>query len=240
MSRNFVSEADAAIALDLAQRVESGHLRRAAAFNLLTTTHQFAPHTANAYLNCYPHLRRGTPWKATVAVHAIRAILETIASVGANNLLTALQSVKGHLDYFAGRGKNLIALQALLQEFQTRLAVSAQISHPDLDLENRVRKASADDAVLRRQRLAVATTKPKRTVRIVHDYYRNADVIVEVLNRAQGACEGCGEPAPFNRRSNGTAYLEVHHIVRLADDGNDTVENAIALCPNCHRRKHFG
>lgn len=94
MSRNFVSEADAAIALDLALRVESGHLRRAAAFNLLTTTYQFAPHTANAYLNCYPHLRRGTPWKATVSVNAVRVMLETIATGGANDLLTALQSVK--------------------------------------------------------------------------------------------------------------------------------------------------
>jgi 5-methylcytosine-specific restriction protein A len=26
----------------------------------------------------------------------------------------------------------------------------------------------------------------------------------------------------------------------LASDGDDTVENAVALCPNCHRRAHFG
>lgn len=240
MSRNFVSEADAAIALDLALRVESGHLRRAAAFNLLTTTHQFAPHTANAYLNCYPHLRRGTPWKATVSVNAVRVMLETIATGGANDLLTALQSVKGHLEYFAGRGKTLIALQALLQEFQLQLAHTAQVLQSELDLESRVRASSLDDPALRRQRLALATKKPKRSVRIVHDYYRNADVVVEVLDRAQGVCEDCGEPAPFHRRSNGTAYLEVHHLIRLADNGDDSVENAIALCPNCHRRMHFG
>ncbi|MGH8437576.1 MAG: HNH endonuclease [Pseudomonas sp.] len=33
---------------------------------------------------------------------------------------------------------------------------------------------------------------------------------------------------------------EVHHKVRLADGGLDTVENAIAVCPNCHRQAHFG
>jgi 5-methylcytosine-specific restriction enzyme A len=26
----------------------------------------------------------------------------------------------------------------------------------------------------------------------------------------------------------------------LADDGPDIVENAVALCPNCHRRLHHG
>jgi 5-methylcytosine-specific restriction protein A len=29
----------------------------------------------------------------------------------------------------------------------------------------------------------------------------------------------------------------MHH---LADDGPDVVENAIAACPNCHRRLHYG
>ena len=28
-------------------------------------------------------------------------------------------------------------------------------------------------------------------------------------------------------------------MLRLADGGPDTVENAVALCPNCHRRLHY-
>ena len=48
------------------------------------------------------------------------------------------------------------------------------------------------------------------------------------------------EPAPFLKRSDGTPYLEVHHDVRLADGGADTVRNARALCPNCHGDAHHG
>jgi 5-methylcytosine-specific restriction enzyme A len=33
---------------------------------------------------------------------------------------------------------------------------------------------------------------------------------------------------------------EIHHVKLLADSGEDTVENAMALCPNCHRESHFG
>ncbi|MFL9918022.1 HNH endonuclease signature motif containing protein [Paraburkholderia fungorum] len=62
---------------------------------------------------------------------------------------------------------------------------------------------------------------------------------MEVLLRADGTCEGCGQSAPF-QRADGTPYLEVHHRRRLADGGEDTVENAIALCPNCHRERHCG
>lgn len=240
MARNLVSEADAAMALDLAQRVERGSFKRSAAFDQLTIAHGFAPHTANAYLNCYPHLRRGTPWKATVGEHAVRAMLEIIAAMGANDLLNALQSVQGHIDYFAARGTKLHGLRVLLQEFQIRLAGMVEIMPPSHDLAVRVQASISDDSAQRLQRLARAPKKPKWTVRMVRDFDRNPDVIAEVLIRAKGWCEGCGSPAPFNRRSNGTAYLEVHHVVRLADHGDDSVENAIALCPNCHRKRHFG
>ncbi|MEN6336977.1 MAG: HNH endonuclease signature motif containing protein [Phycisphaerales bacterium] len=57
--------------------------------------------------------------------------------------------------------------------------------------------------------------------------------------RANGVCEACGCRAPFIRISDGTPYLEIHHILPLADGGDDTIENATALCPNCHRRAHY-
>ncbi|MCM3390242.1 HNH endonuclease [Ureibacillus chungkukjangi] len=71
-------------------------------------------------------------------------------------------------------------------------------------------------------------------------FKRNPDVIAEVLIRAKGVCEKCNKKAPFNRASDGSPYLEVHHIKRLADGGEDTVGNAMAVCPNCHRELHFG
>ena len=61
-----------------------------------------------------------------------------------------------------------------------------------------------------------------------------------MLLRANGVCELCGKAAPFARRIDGSPYLEVHHRVMLSDDGDDTVENAVAACPNCHREEHYG
>ena len=36
----------------------------------------------------------------------------------------------------------------------------------------------------------------------------------------------------------GTPYLEVHHVKTLAEGGADTIDNAVALCPTCHRALH--
>lgn len=95
----------------------------------------------------------------------------------------------------------------------------------------------------RSERLGRLAAAPKRALQITtvsRAYLRNPDVVAEVLYRAAGACEGCAQPAPFLRTAGGTPYLEVHHRIRLSEGGEDTVENAIALCPNCHRQEHFG
>ncbi|HBJ1652007.1 HNH endonuclease [Clostridium botulinum] len=81
---------------------------------------------------------------------------------------------------------------------------------------------------------------PEKVDRGSSGFKRDPDVVAEVLIMAAGNCERCRNPAPFKRASNGTPYLEVHHKIRLADGGEDTVENAIAVCPNCHRELHFG
>lgn len=81
---------------------------------------------------------------------------------------------------------------------------------------------------------------PEKIVVETTVFRRNPAVVVEVLQRAKGICEGCGNGAPFSRLTDGSPYLEVHHKVTLASGGEDTTENAVALCPNCHRREHFG
>lgn len=83
---------------------------------------------------------------------------------------------------------------------------------------------------------------PKLPVKIeikTQSFIRNPYVVAEVLLRARGKCEKCSEEAPFRRRD-GSPYLEVHHKIQLAFQGEDTVDNAEALCPNCHREQHFG
>lgn len=108
------------------------------------------------------------------------------------------------------------------------------------DLRERVERSRSGTVAERQKRLESGQRIPERVQLLSTGFRRNADVIVEVLNRAAGVCEKCKRPAPFHRRSDGTAFLEVHHWSPLRDGGEDTVENAGALCPNCHREVHFG
>ena len=79
----------------------------------------------------------------------------------------------------------------------------------------------------------------KRAINSSERFVRDPNVIAWVLEHAAGACEACGEKAPF-QRDDGEPYLEVHHVRPLAEGGPDTVDNAVACCPNCHRHLHHG
>jgi hypothetical protein len=120
------------------------------------------------------------------------------------------------------------------------IATWASSDVQDVVFEFAVRDALRLDPEARRARLERACTTPgtRTTTHVV--FTRNPDVVAEVLFRAAGTCELCGDPAPFMRASDGTPYLEVHHRRPLADGGEDTIGNAVAACPNCHRQQHFG
>ena len=127
-------------------------------------------------------------------------------------------------DLIAYRSSDRNDLDALNERFQK-------------DIQNSI----ADDPQRRRARLALRDeTLPRKVVVINTVFIRDPDVVAEALLRASGKCEECADPAPFIRKSDGHPYLEVHHKIPLARGGPDTMDNVLALCPNCHRKAHYG
>ena len=107
---------------------------------------------------------------------------------------------------------------------------------PTADRQELDNKVSA----LRKQAPAVrpiGSFQPLMVSKITTSYVRDPAVKAWVLQAAGGSCEGCDASAPFVA-ADGLPYLEVHHVMPLSRHGSDTTTNAVALCPNCHRRCH--
>ena len=84
--------------------------------------------------------------------------------------------------------------------------------------------------------IKVSSDTQKRPV-LSSQYVRDPVVSELAKRRAKGICQLCNQDAPFSYPS-GEPYLEAHHIIWLSRDGLDTLENTVALCPNCHRKMH--
>lgn len=84
-------------------------------------------------------------------------------------------------------------------------------------------------------------TIPEAALRLVVSgqvYERSPAVRRTALLRAGGKCEACS--APGFVMDSGSIYLETHHVFPLSNGGPDAEWNVVAICPNDHRRAHFG
>ncbi|MFL9916851.1 HNH endonuclease signature motif containing protein [Paraburkholderia sediminicola] len=242
MPRYLVPSTAFQLALDLARAVVAGSLQLPQAERALRDSYpDMSPRAAKGYIGSYVAMRRGAKsFATTIAANAWKLYLEDIAHDGAGPLSVALDTFLSHIVYLQSKTKGPeAALHQVHDEFVEALKRMAVHETVVENLDAAVQKSLKSSADERRERLANANRRPEQVVVLTRAFKRNPDVIAEVLLRANGTCGGCGQSAPF-QRSDGRPYLEVHHRRRLADGGEDTVENAMALCPNCHRERHYG
>lgn len=83
-------------------------------------------------------------------------------------------------------------------------------------------------------------SRPLTRVLPMRNYVRNALVISIARLRASHRCEVHDCSHPVFETAEGLPYTEVHHIVPLANGGEDTIENVACLCAAHHREIHLG
>ena len=79
--------------------------------------------------------------------------------------------------------------------------------------------------------------RPRRRETIISTYNRDHRITQLAKLMAGGKCRLCKKRAPFMDRV-GSPFLETHHVKWLSRGGKDSIDNTVALCPNCHRKMH--
>lgn len=128
----------------------------------------------------------------------------------------------------------------LVWRFPLRICAGETISQEifDKDQENTAKKAQELDLQELKKKIATVPKHPN-TVNLKSTTFERGPYVAEYAKKvAEGICQLCGNPAPFNS-ADGHPYLESHHVQWLSEGGEDSIENIIALCPNCHRKMHI-
>ena len=90
--------------------------------------------------------------------------------------------------------------------------------------------------LIRRSEIISINREPKKVSTL--EYYRDP-YLKEIVKRiAEGKCQYCSKDAPFYDKK-GTPYLEEHHVKWLSQGGTDSIDNLVAVCPNCHKMMHI-
>ena len=120
-------------------------------------------------------------------------------------------------------------------EKQTELRIpKSTLSHLEIHNEKKAKRLSDNEIQIRAKKACEKVGTRQSTV--TH-YQRNIYLSEFAKRRANGYCELCEKQAPFIN-NDGIPFLETHHIVWLSKGGQDSIQNTVALCPNCHRKMH--
>tara|TARA_R110001583_G_scaffold171461_1_gene324976 strand:+ start:7970 stop:8701 length:732 start_codon:yes stop_codon:yes gene_type:complete len=208
----------------------------------LVSEHGWNESSAYGYIHTFLCMMGNKGYQRTINAYATEYYLRNIRlDFGEFAFKNAISSVQKHLKYYINRGKSSQPkIQALVERLINEFISKIELEMMKSDFDKRVTESLELDLTARNEKLESAPKKPKVLSVTTKVYSRNPDVVAAVLIRAKGICEKCKKSAPFIRAKDNSPYLEVHHKIMLANDGEDTVSNAIALCPNCHRESHYG
>ncbi|MFT6925519.1 MAG: 5-methylcytosine-specific restriction protein A [Psychromonas sp.] len=196
------------------------------------------PSSAQGYIETVGELLTGHCYTRTINTQATEYYLSQIYQrYPLTSLNLAIEAVRKHLDYYLSKTSSPQEPIRLIYE---KYAIICEQEFDHDDFEDKVIIAKKDSSESRLFRLKSAPKQAKLIDAKTKLYRRNPDVVAETLYRAKGTCERCKQEAPFLRKKDNSPYLEVHHIKMLSAGGLDWTENTEALCPNCHREKHFG
>lgn len=235
-----ISEDDAHHAYATARRVHAAEISEREGIRLLALNRGMNEASASDYIRNFRQMLSGKAYHRTLNAFSTELYLRNIlADFDEAAARRALQSVRAHVVYYEGISRSRMpGIRKLCDSFEEDLNGTSLTD----SLQTFIAEVEASASLSAADRTAAISKWPKvpKTKSVsVTVFERNPHVVAAVLERASGRCEDCGSSAPFKRRSDGTPYLEVHHKVKLADAGEDTVENAMAVCPNCHRKAHY-
>lgn len=229
-----------------AMRVYNGQSGIAEETRAISENTKMNPGSARDYIGGFIHLLKGEIYTRTMSVEGTKYLISKIREdFGAEQEKISCEAILKHVEYY--KRLETGGFQRKLHDFAVARLNEIKSERYEEDFyftmqqfDRQVQIALSDETEKRRERLKKAPRKPQKKIVRHFIFIRNPDVVAEALLRSSGHCEACDSKAPFNRKSDNSAYLEIHHRIPLAEGGEDTLENVIALCPNCHRESHFG
>lgn len=211
--------------------------------NILNEDYQMNDASAQMYINCFEHMCNGELYTRTINTFGADYFLLNIGNdFGEDIKRKALVSFAKHIHYLEDKqNTNLISYRKVLLKHSVILDDNISVnSRYEIDFANEVESSLKLNIEKRHELSEEYPELPAQFEVRAKQFIRNPHVVAEALSNASGVCDECTRVGPFIGKSKNTPFLEVHHRIPLSEGGKDTIKNAIALCPNCHREAHFG
>ncbi|WP_149982396.1 HNH endonuclease [Pseudoalteromonas rhizosphaerae] len=237
-----ISDSQIKMAYIVSKEVFLGKLRKIDGALILSDDYDLNKASAGDFINCFKCMAEGRIFQRAMSCKAMDIFIKNIADDFSFEVLeNALNALELHINYYEAQyDTNSPSMRKILNMHRATMFNSNSIESIFNQFQKDIDKSLSLSSDERKRFINASDPNPKQITVSVKVYQRNSHVVAERASIADGICERCKTQAPFLRAKDGSPYLEVHHIKHLSEGGLDTLDNTIALCPNCHRELHFG
>jgi 5-methylcytosine-specific restriction enzyme A len=191
------------------------------------------PNSAADYINDFKYMMDGVKFTRTLNAPSIDFLLENInKDFGTQKLSIALSALKAHIEYYESFGKG--KLHKVKAVYEKYLKNQPTISVDEIEQNEIV--AYLKEGINREQILNdlknLKETDPE-IISINHKTYkRDNKTVAQIKFIRNFQCQICNTSI---LKKDGTKYIEAAHIKAKNQQGRETPDNIILLCPNHHK-----
>ena len=226
-----------------------GKMNRQEAINYLSKQFGMAVGSSGDFITNFQHMVHGKKYTRTFNEFSTDYFFTKISDdFELETYRNAIRAGYLHVEYYAQipKGGNLRGIKKILDEHSRNIEA---LSVPDLfvrdSTSDEYQKKILKSIINNNSQDTIKEKKKTKTINGHSIYPRNPAYAKKALNDANYSCEISSSHETFIQKFNQTNFTEAHHLVPLKYHSDfevslDIPANIISLCPNCHRKLHFG
>jgi len=221
-----------------AKKVFEGKITRKEAIDTLTADGKMNPSTVGDLITNFRYLRNGEQYERTnnafVAEYFIGAIYK---DYGLSGLTNALKALKLHIAYYENLQNTTMHKQREIFDKFSRLLINSPDDIEQSEIIERFKKQKKSKQDIANDLRQLKPTDSELINIYGKAYKRNNRTIASIKFLRDFKCQMCNK---FVLKKDGTPYIEAAHITPKHQQGQETPDNILILCPNHHKEFDLG
>lgn len=223
---------------ETAKKVYSNEITKKQAVVYLFQKFGMNQNSSENYIRAYVQMRNGQMFKRNINAFSMNYYLENILlDFGNDELYKALTALKQHIEYnddlnVGDRKKN----KEIYQKYYSLLYCDFNEIEQNQIIENIINTNKSKDEVINELK-KLKEFNSESVVINNKKYKRDNKTVAQLKYIRDFKCQICSTQI---KKKDGSYYIEAAHIIPKYNNGKETPDNILILCPNHHKEFDYG
>lgn len=226
------------LAYKVSRDVYEGKLTHKEGKNLLVGNNEMNPNSASDYIYNFKNMLEGKRFTRTLNAFSMNYFLEKILSdYGIESLKKALIAFNLHIPYYEKQRNTIMhGMREIHAKFLDKTTLKADEIEQSQIIKSITESNSTREEIINSLKKLTTQSSEKVNINSIA-YKRDNHTIAKIKILRKFECQICGTKI---KKEDDSYYIEAAHIKPKKENGPETPDNILILCPNHHKEFDYG